>query len=215
MKKIEAAIFDMDGILMDSEPFWKIAEHKIFSSLGVQLSDEMCRQTQAMTTSEVTMFWYKKYPWYGKNLVEVENEVINYVDTLIRKDGVEIKGACKLIKSLKTKGYKIGLATNSPACLIDTVLKKLRIYSLFDAISSAEYEAKGKPDPAVYLSTALKMNVQPRFCIAFEDSYSGVKAAKLAGMKTIAFVQNSHYNPEIALLADLIITEYHQCEHLF
>lgn len=123
----------MDGTIIDSEPFWKKAEHEIFSSLGVQLYDKMCQQTQAMTTEEVMMFWYEKYPWSGKEPAEVETQVIDYVENLIKRKGL-----------------------------------KLKVYETQSA------------HPAVYLSVAAQMNVNPKFCVVFEDSYSRLKAAKLA-----------------------------------
>lgn len=212
---MEAVIFDMDGVIIDSEPFWKMAEFEIFSSLGVQLCPELCLQTQVMTTTEVTRFWYQKFPWTGKTLVEVENEVIKLVDCLIRKEGAEIKGAIHLIKTFKQMGYKIGLATNSPNCLISAVLERLNIASLFDAVSSSEQETKGKPDPAVYLTTARKLNVAPKNCIAFEDTYSGLIAAKTAGMKTIALVPEYDHNSIIMGLADQYITTFDRRDIFF
>lgn len=103
------------------------------------------------------------------------------------------------MERLKTKYYKIGLATNSPNSIILTVLQKLDVFHLFDTISSAEFEINGKPDPAIYLTTAAKLNVNVGNCVAIEDSYSGMVAAKKAGMKVIAFTNgNTEMNFDIA-----------------
>ncbi|WP_430411604.1 hexitol phosphatase HxpB [Kordia sp.] len=186
-EKIEAVIFDMDGVLIDSEPFWQIAEKKVFTSLGVTLNSKLCKQTKFMTTTEVTKFWYTHYQWKGKSLEDVENEVIDCVKFLIEKEGNEIEGIKNLLQFIKHKGLKIGLGTNAPFRLISVVLKKLDIVDYFDFFTSSEFEKEGKPNPAVYLSVAEKMKVNPANCIVFEDSYSGLLSAKTAGMKTVAY----------------------------
>ncbi len=116
--KIEGVIFDMDGVIIDSEKIWKRAENEVFSSVGVKLSDELCKITETMTTSEVTNFWFEKYPWKNKSLKEVETNVIERVAHLIQEEGKAIAGIEELIKKLKAKGYKIGLATNSPISMV-------------------------------------------------------------------------------------------------
>jgi sugar-phosphatase len=186
-EEIKAVIFDMDGVLIDSEPFWEIAEKKVFGSLGVSLTPELCSQTKFMTTIEVTKFWYGYYQWEGKSFQDVQNEVIECVKLLIKKEGKEIKGIKGLLKFIKTKGFKIGLATNAPYELIPIVLEKLNISDYFDFFTSAEFEKMGKPNPAVYLSVAKNLKINPKNCVVFEDSYSGLLSAKSAGMKTVAY----------------------------
>ncbi|WP_303317184.1 hexitol phosphatase HxpB [Flavivirga abyssicola] len=186
-EEIKAVIFDMDGVLIDSEPFWEIAEKKVFGSLGVSLTPELCNQTKFMTTNEVTKFWYRHYQWEGKSFQDVQNEVIECVKLLIKKEGKEIKGIKGLLKFIKTKGFKIGLATNAPYELIPIVLEKLNISDYFDFFTSAEFEKMGKPNPAVYLSVAKNLKINPKNCVVFEDSYSGLLSAKSAGMKTVAY----------------------------
>ena len=182
---MQAAIFDMDGTLIDSEPMWKKAEWEVFSSLGVKVSDELSSQTAAMTTLEVTEFWYHHYPWSGKCLSEVENEVVERVAELIVNTGVALEGVHEVLSFFQKRNIKIGLSTNAPSKLIPIVLNKLDISHYFQATSSSEHELNGKPDPAVYFSTAKKLNVEPSKCIAFEDSMSGVRAAYNANMKTV------------------------------
>lgn len=155
-----AVIFDMDGLLIDSEPFWAKAERKVFSSMGVELSDSLCRETATMTTRDVTEFWYQRFPWKRKSIEDVENDVIDCVDELIRKHGVPMPGAKQIIDSFCSRNYKVGLSTNSPYRLINTVLEKLDITQCFDGISSSEHMEHGKPHPAVYLSTLQKLGVK-------------------------------------------------------
>lgn len=195
----KAVIFDMDGVLVDSEKFWKQAEFEVFSSLGVDVTDECCEVTKTMTSPEVTKFWFDKSPWKGKELSEVEQMVILKVISLIENENCQIAGVKTFIETLKSQNFKIGLATNSPSVVIPAVLNKLGIHHLFDAVSSAEFEIKGKPDPSIYYTTAGKLNVKPEECFVIEDSYSGMLAAKNAGMTVIAFTNgDAELNFEIA-----------------
>ncbi len=195
----KAVIFDMDGVIIDSERLWKQAEKEVFSSLGVNVTDESSEITKSMTTSDVTKFWFGKFPWQNKSLDVVEQRVISRVIQLIDTEDCLINGVKEFVERLKTKNYKIGLATNSPNSIIPVVLQKLDALHLFDIISSAEFEVNGKPDPAIYLTTAAKLNVDVSNCMAIEDSYSGMLAAKKAGMKVIAFTNgNTEMNFDIA-----------------
>jgi len=191
---MQAVIFDMDGTLIDSEPMWKAAERQVFSSFGVKVSNELSANTASMTTREVTEFWYGHYPWVGKSLQEVENEVINHVASLICEKGDPMEGVEKILRFFQKKKLKIGLSTNAPYRLIPVVLEKLGISQYFHSMCSSEYEARGKPHPAVYLTTAKKLGVEPSRCIAFEDSLSGIISASKAGMKVVAVLPSLDFN---------------------
>lgn len=188
----KAIIFDMDGVLIDSESLWEQAEKEVFTSLGVKVSDANCALTKSMTTSEVTRFWYERYPWGNSDLYSVEQMVVMRVISLIQTQDCQIVGVKKFIEDLKSNSYKIGLATNSPEKIIPVVLHKLDIVHLFDSVSSAEHEIKGKPDPAIYINAAEKLAVKPENCTVIEDSYSGMLAARNAGMKVVAFTNGNN-----------------------
>lgn len=202
---IEAVIFDMDGVLIDSEPMWKEAEKKVFSSLGVDITEALSAKTASMTTQEVTQFWYELYPWQGKTLAQVENEVVDYVAHLILEKGTSIKGVKEALHFFKDKKVKVGLSTNAPSRLIPIVLNTLGIADYFQAISSSEFEEKGKPDPAVYLSTAQKLNVDPLTCVVFEDSFSGICAARNANMRVVAVPSSKEFMDNKFALAHMKI----------
>lgn len=186
-RMINAVIFDMDGVLVDSEPFWQKAEREIFTSLGVDMTAELCEMTKRMTTNEVTMFWFERNPWENKRFEEVEHMVINRVIELIESENCIIPGVVDTIKELKKRGFKLGLATNSPYRIIPRVLNKMNLTEEFAILSSAEFEKNGKPAPDVYLSTISKLKEEADSCLAIEDSNSGIIAAKNAGAKVIAF----------------------------
>ena len=210
MEDIKAVIFDMDGVVVDSEPLWKKAEKHVFTSVGVDVLEELSSITESMTTAEVTRFWYERQPWANKTLEEVENEVIDRVEFLINNEGFAMDGIKEILEKFKSKGYKIGLATNSPFRLISAVLNKFNLSGYFDVISSAEHELQGKPDPAIYLSSARKLNVQPESCLVFEDSYVGLMAAKNAGMKVVAFLPGDGCSGSKFDMADMKISSFSQ-----
>jgi sugar-phosphatase len=193
---MQAVIFDMDGLLIDSEPFWKQAEHEVFSSVGVELTEDLTALTAAMTTREVTEFWYAKQPWQDASLEEVENRVVERVKYLIETQGQAMQGVHDLLDSLQQAKVKIGLATNSPKGIIPSVLQRLNIAEYFMAYSSAEEVSKGKPAPDVYQLTLEKLGIEAHQCIAFEDSLGGIKAALAAGIKAIAVPHANEFEHE-------------------
>lgn len=200
---LRAVIFDMDGTLIDSEPFWSKAEAQVFGSLGVTLTKADTALTSRMTTAEVARFWYDKSPWSEPGLPEVEQRVIQAVAHMIKAEGKAMPGAVELVKTFHTMGVKLGLATNSPESLISIVLEKLGLDGFFEVCCSSEHELAGKPDPAVYLSAMHLLGVQPADCLAFEDSVSGVRSAQAAGIRTVVIPEPAHFDLPKWDLADL------------
>ncbi|WP_312287524.1 hexitol phosphatase HxpB [Chryseobacterium gleum] len=187
---LKAVIFDMDGVLVDSEKFWAQAELDVFSSYGVEVTEELAAQTKYITTQEVTEFWYERFPWENFDASDLENKVVTRVIEMIHTNDCTMSGVQEFIRNLKNNDYKIGLATNAPLRVAHAVLEKLEVMDLFDTVHSSEFEIQGKPHPAVYLTSAKNLGISPEHCIAIEDSHSGLKAAKAAGMKTIIFTNN-------------------------
>ena len=125
------------------------------------------------------------FPWSDKSLEQVENEVVNLMAELISDKGVDLERVQEILSFFQNKKFKIGLSTNAPSKLIPVVLNKLNIPHYLHTTSSSEHKIKGKPDPAVYLSTAKKLNVAPSKCIAFEDSISSIISANKVNIKTV------------------------------
>jgi len=175
----------MDGLLVDSEPYWKIAEKICFGKLGLDLNDELLRQVMGFRLSEVVEHWYNYQPWGEKNFEAVEADVLQTVKQLIMENADALPGVVQTLELSKTNGYKIALASSSAMSLINVVVDKLNIRHYFDLLVSAEFEPYGKPHPSVFLTTAQKLNVLPTECLVFEDSVNGMIAAKAARMKCI------------------------------
>src|SRR5690606_18268634 len=140
------------------------------------------------------------------SLDEIEQAVIRMVGTLIDDGGGVMPGVIQTLQYFKSNGYKIGLATNSPDLLVSKVLRKLDIEHYFDATSSSDFEAKGKPSPDVYLATASKLSVSPRECRAVGDSGSRIQAALAAGMKVVAVSGKQPADKYGLELADVSVT---------
>ena len=202
---IEAVIFDMDGVLIDSEPLWRKAERLVFSKVDIHLSEEINTQTIGLRTDEVVEYWYKKHPWNHISREEITRDIESTVEHLILTEGQAMEGYREAILFFLNQKIKTGLASSSHLQLIQTVLKKLDITDLFSVIHSAEFEEFGKPHPGVYLTTAKKLGVTPPNCLAIEDSLNGLKSAHAAGMKTIVMPAPTHRdNPEFGMADKLI-----------
>jgi len=183
---LKAVIFDMDGLLVDSEPLWRRAEQGVFPKVGIQLTAEMCMQTMGTRVDEVVRHWFKMKPWEGASLEEVEEEIMTSVVDLVRREGEPMEGVEYVLEFFRARGFRTALASSSSVRLIDAVVDKLGIREGFDVLQSAESELYGKPHPGVFLTTAEKLDVEPMSCLVFEDSFAGMIAGLAARMKVVA-----------------------------
>lgn len=202
---IKAVIFDLDGLLIDSEPLWQEAEMLIFKQVNIILTPELCLQTKGLRIDRVVNYWYQKFPWTNLTQLEVAELIVAKVIELIHLKGQPLPGVDRAISYVKQKQVKIALASSSASRIIQAALHKLNLTDMFAEIYSAESEIFGKPHPGVYLTTASKLNVYPQECLALEDSLNGVLAAKAAQMKCIAIPEPlQRNNPQFAI-ADLVL----------
>jgi len=201
--KIEAVIFDMDGVLIDSEPLWKIAEVQAFAKVGLNLTYTDCEETVGLRIDQVVALWYEKVKWTNRTVKEVEDDIVDILIREIKEQGAALNGVEEALKQVKSSGLKIGLATSSYQRIINAVVDKLGIAHYFDVMHSAEYEVLGKPHPAVFLTCAQKLGVDPTNCLVIEDSFNGIIAAKAARMKVIAIPEKSHQNDARLVIADM------------
>jgi sugar-phosphatase len=196
----EAVIFDMDGVLIDSEPLWKIAMEEVFHSLGSTLTKADFQKTVGLRIDEVVHFWNKHENWGVENEQDVEEAIIVKMIELISKNASPLSGVIETLTYLKNSGIKIGLGTSSSSRLINVVLSELNIKHFFDFTHSAETEAFGKPHPAVYLTVAEHLNVSPNNCLVIEDSFNGVIAGIAAKMKVVCIPEKTHFpNPRLSV----------------
>jgi HAD superfamily hydrolase (TIGR01509 family) len=209
MEGIEAVIFDMDGIIIESEGLWKKAMIIAFKNIGYDFTIEMCDSTKGMRVDEVSYYWKNKLK-ATYNPEEITNTIVKHVIQLINDEGKPLIGLMENINRIKEKGLKIGLASSSPMNIIDVVLNKLNIAKNFDFVHSAEYEDYGKPHPQVFITTANKLNVSPSNCLVIEDSLNGIIAAKAAKMKVVAIPENGELLLAKFIIADKIVTSHNE-----
>ena len=127
MNSIKAVIYDMDGVIINSEPLWREALIHCFNQVGFDFSQDKCRITQGMRLMEVVEYWYAQQPWKEKSLEEVEQAILRKVTELILEKGEAMEGVYSSINYFQSKGYKIALASSSANSLINAVLNKLEL----------------------------------------------------------------------------------------
>jgi sugar-phosphatase len=203
---MKAAIFDMDGLLIDSEPLWQEAEIAVFRSVGVPLTREMCRETVGVRLDEVVRHWHKKFPWRDESLDMVEARILEEISRLIVSRGKPMPGVRETIDLLTAAKYVLAVASSSPMQLIRTALDTFELTEHFSVLHSAEAEGEGKPNPAVYLSAMSRLGVDPSNCIALEDSAIGVRAAKSAGARVIAVPDPADISNPAFADADVVLS---------
>ncbi len=153
---IRAVIFDMDGLLIDSEPLWQEAEIAEFKAVGVAMTREMCREVMGMRIDEVIRYWQQKLGWdtTAATPETLKERILQHLFMLIDTKGELLPGVMAALSSARRLGLTPALASSSDYRVIDVVLDKFGLRSFFSVIHSAEEEALGKPHPAVYLRTA-------------------------------------------------------------
>jgi sugar-phosphatase len=183
---LKAIIFDFDGIIIESEYLWVEAEMKVFKSVGINLTPELCRRTTGLDTQDTIRYWQGVYPWTEKSSFQVYKEIMEEMQVLLQKKADLKDGFLDVLQFFVDKKLPLAVASSSPLKLITTGLKKFHLFDYFRIVCSSENEELGKPHPAIYLSTARKLGIEPVSCLVFEDSFNGALAAKAARMKLVA-----------------------------
>ena len=203
-RPIEAVVFDMDGVLIDSEPLWRAVEREVFAGVGIDLAEEDLFATMGVRIADVVQRWHARHPWPEPSREAIAEAIVEGVVRAIREHGVLLQGAVAAVDRVRALGLRVALASSSPMSLIRAVLSLDGLAARFDAVVSGEDEELGKPDPAVYLSAARALEVLPERCLAVEDSINGVRSAKAAGMVCIA-VPGVGADDGVAAEADLVL----------
>ena len=185
-----AIVFDMDGVMIDSEPLWRRAEIACFGEVGLTLSEQDCFKTTGMRIDAVTDYWFARSPWKGAPPNEVAAKIIERMRSMIQADAEPIAGVHESIAAATANGWRLALASSSPMILVDAVLDRFNLQETFEVVRSAEVEEFGKPHPAVYQSAIRALALEPADCIAIEDSANGVASAVAAGLRCIAIPEH-------------------------
>ena len=197
---IQAVIFDMDGLLIDSEPLWRKAEIRIFAQHDVFLTDNDCRSTTGLRVDEVVSFWMNQFNKMHLDAISLIKEINQGVIDLVNAEGEALPGVFEIMRFFRQKQIPMALASSSSQRIIDAVAKKLKLTDYLTHLISAEKLPYGKPHPEVFLETAKHLKISPLNCLVFEDSVFGVIAAKSARMKAIAVPESQNFQkPEFAI----------------
>jgi HAD superfamily hydrolase (TIGR01509 family) len=208
LTSFDAVIFDMDGVLVNSEPFYIEVEQTNFRQLGLEISEEEHQTYQGTATDRM---WHLIKERHGiehpvDELVKMTNSLVTpYFKSLEKMD--PMPGVEKLILNLKGKGIPLALASSSYVDVIEIILQKTGLKKYFDVVVSSQMAGASKPEPDIFLLAAQKLGAQPEKCVVIEDSTNGIAAAKRAGMYCIAFAgPGSELQDQTQ--ADLIIGDF-------
>ena len=195
---IEAVIFDLDGVLLDSEQLWDQAREQLAEERGGRWHANAQRDMMGMSSPEWSRYMHDVIG-LPEPPEEISREVVERLATLYRERLPVVPGAREAVGRLAAR-WPLGLASSSNRELIDLALELLGVKHLFKATVSSEEVARGKPAPDVYLEAARRLGIDPTHAAAIEDSENGIRAAKAAGMRVIA-IPNRHFPPPDEALA--------------
>jgi HAD superfamily hydrolase (TIGR01509 family) len=202
---IEAVVFDMDGVLVDTEQLWDEVREALTEEWGGRYTPEAQEAMMGMSSPEWSRYLHEVVGLREPPEV-IRDEVVRRMLARYETDLPVVPGAVEAVRRLAGDGFRLAVASSSNRELIDAVLDRLELTSAFQVTVSSEEVARGKPAPDVYLEAARRLGVPPSACVAIEDSASGIRAAHAAGMRVIAY-PNRHYPPAdgVLALADVVI----------
>jgi HAD superfamily hydrolase (TIGR01509 family) len=202
---IEAVVFDMDGVLVDTEHGWDEVREALTEEWGGRYTAEAQEAMMGMSSLEWSRYLHETVG-LREPPERINDEVVRRMLGRYETDLPVVPGAPDAVRRVADAGLRLGVASSSNRPLIDAVLQRLGLTDLFAVTVSSEEVARGKPAPDVYAEAARRLGVEPRRAIAVEDSASGIRAARAAGMRVVAY-PNRHYPPsaDVLELADVVL----------
>ena len=205
---IEAVVFDLDGVLIDSEQVWNEVREGLARERGGRWSERAQGDMMGMSSPEWSRYMHEAVG-LPESPEEINREVVARMLDRYAEGPPWLPGAIDAVRRVAEE-WPLGLASSSNRELIDAVLAAGGIADCFCATASSEEVARGKPAPDVYLEIARRLGVEPARCVAVEDSHSGILSAKAAGMRCVA-IPNAHYPPGDAVAeADAVVGSLHE-----
>lgn len=208
---MKAVIFDMDGVLIDTEPLNDLHMVEFLKKLGIKKSDEYIKEyLQKLRGTHAKLAWSQIIKDFNLTtpLDElITNVRISYLKYLSSLDLEPMPGVIPFLKKLKKENIILGVASSAYHKRIDALLKVCKLTDFFDVILSGDHVRHGKPNPEIYIKTAELLKRDPKDCIVFEDATSGILAAKAAGMKVIGYNGGDHNKQDLSQ-ADKVINSF-------
>ena len=202
----KAVIFDMDGVIAETEHAHIVAEKQTMLRYGIEISEDELHEYTGTTAKVMFTSLIEKYK-LNTTFDRIFKEKEEILFRLLEEDVQPTKGVIDLLRKLKKMKIKLAVASSSHKRMIEYVLKKLKIIDLFDSIVGAEDIDRSKPDPEIFLISAKRLNVKPEECTVVEDSKLGVEAAKKAGMKCLGYVNPSSGKQDLSK-ADFVADDF-------
>ena len=193
-----AVIFDLDGVLADSEQLWNQAKHEVVEDTGGRWRDDAPRAMMGMSSPEWSAYMRDQLA-VPLSLHDINRRVVARMEELYRQDLPVLPGAVNAVRSVAAS-WPVALASSSNREIIDLFLRESELAEVFTAAVSSEEVARGKPAPDAYLEAAARLGLPARRCAAIEDSSNGLRSARAAGMPVVA-IPNPHYPPDEDALA--------------
>ena len=195
---IDAVVFDLDGVIVDSEHVWDDVRQRLAEERGGRWHDQASRDMMGMSSPEWSRYMHDVVG-LAEPPEEINAEVVRRLEAVYREELPLLDGAVEAVEALAAR-WPLGLASSSNRELIDLVLRVSGLERWFAATVSSEEVPRGKPAPDVYLEAARRLGVPPGRCTAVEDSENGIRSAKAAGMRVVA-IPNPQYPPAEDALA--------------
>jgi len=202
----KAIIFDMDGVICHTNPYHSIAFQEFFAKRGLYPTEEEFALHMYGKSNSYILSHFLGRTIAGQELLELEDEKESLFREIYKDKVDPIAGFMDFFNSLKAEGLPTGVGTSAPLANLELIAGTLGIIDKMESILASEHVSRHKPDPEVYLKSADQLKVKPDACVVFEDSYSGVTAAKNAGMKVVG-VLSSHNREELPV-CDLYIHNF-------
>ena len=201
---IEAVVFDLDGVLIQSEEVWDAVRERYVREAGGRYDDEVQRAMMGMSAPEWSRYLHEEAGVW-EDPEDINREVVERMLQAYRRELPLLPGAVEAVRRT-AESFPLGLASSSNREVFEAVLDLAGIADCFSATVSSEEVPRGKPAPDVYLEAARRLGVAPERCTAVEDSHAGIRSAKSAGMRVIA-IPNASYPPdaEALVLADAVV----------
>ncbi len=202
----KGAIFDLDGLLIDSEPIWRWAQVQTLKEAGGVLTNSMQLETTGLGLDAALKLWKIWFPGAALEKAGIQKKLEDLALGRILQDGKAQPGAEQTLEICRDAGCLLAVASSSSPRFIHAVLNRLGVEPLFRALVSSQEVEQGKPHPAVYLAAAHQLGLSPAECLAFEDSLHGLRSAKAAGMACIAVpAEHDRLHPGFAI-SDTLLT---------